>query len=187
MVKTISVSPVRLVREPCGCSTGGAARRVRTIVPAPALKTAAAPILSVRPVAAADLPWVQAWSTQLGLPAPRSRRVRSFMLLKDQERIGYLSARDSLLDVGNGREPMMWIVAAFLTPAHRGQGLILKFGEILSRDYYRCGRVGARIAADNARMHKIMETGRWRKLRTTRRFTDYALDLNAPYRAVRRR
>ncbi len=196
MVKTISVSAARIVREqPCGCSNGHGGRRGRTTAPlaavartaAPPATPAVAPILSVRPVAAADLPWVQAWSTQLGLPAPRSRRVRSFMLLKDRERIGYLSARESLLDAGNGREPVMWIVAAFLTPAHRGQGLILKFGEILSRDYYRSGMVGARIAADNARMHKIMESGRWRKLRATRRFTDYGLELSAPYRAVRRR
>ncbi|MBI1356592.1 MAG: hypothetical protein GC160_19805 [Acidobacteria bacterium] len=123
----------------------------------------------------------------MALPAPKSRRVRSFILLKDQERIGYLSARDSMLDAGNGREPVLWIVAAFLTPANRGQGLILKYGEILSRDYHRSGAVGARIAANNARMHKIMEAGRWKKLRTTRRFTDYILELEAPYQAVRRR
>ncbi len=141
----------------------------------------------MRPVAAADLPWVQAWATQLDLPAPRSRRVRSFILLKDQERIGYISARESTLDVGNGLESVMWIVAAFLTPANRGQGLILKYGEILSRDYHRSGVVAARIATNNARMHKIMLAGRWKKVRTTRRFVDYMLELNAPYRAVRRR
>ena len=198
MIRTVSVSRTRILRDPCGCARTpcgcGKSRAPASArppaprsAPAPAPTLAAAPLLGVRPVSASDLPWVQAWATQLGLPAPRSQRVRSFILLKDQERIGYLSARDSMLDTGNGREPMMWIVAAFLTPAHRGQGLILKYGEILSRDYYRNGVVGARIATNNARMHKIMEAGRWKKLRTTRRFVDYALELDAPYRAVRRR
>ncbi len=181
MVRTVSTSRTRILRNPCDCSQPRVRRSPPRILRA--APRAPAPSLAVRPVAAADLPWVQAWAVQLGLPAPRSRRVRSFLLLKDHERVGYLSVRENMIDAGRGRESIMWIVAAFLTPANRGKGLILKYGEILSRDYYRAGMVGARIAADNAKMHKIMSVGRWKKLRTTRRFVDYVLALNQPYRA----
>jgi hypothetical protein len=36
-------------------------------------------------------------------------------------------------------------------------------------------------------MHKIMTAGRWKKVRTTRRFVDYMLELQQPYRASRGR
>lgn len=185
MVRTISTSRTYIIRDPCGCANSRPRPMPRRVIRPQ--RDATAPALGVRPVAATDLPWVQAWAAQLGLPAPRSRRVRSFVLLKDHERIGSLSAREGMIDTGGGREPIMWIAAAFLTPANRGKGLILKFGEILSRDYYRNGKVGARIATNNAKMHKIMTAGRWKKVRTTRRFVDYMLELQQPYRASRGR
>lgn len=142
--------------------------------------------LSTRPATADDLPWLQTWAAQLGLPAPRSRRVRSFILLKDSQRVGYMAAREDIAETGDGREPVMWIVSAFLIPALRGQGLILKYGEMLSRQYYRKGKVGCRVAADNAAMMKLMSRGGWRKTHSTRRFTDFMLELEAPFRASRK-
>jgi hypothetical protein len=141
--------------------------------------------LSARPAEAADLPWLQTWAAHLGLPAPRSRRVRSFILLKDAQRVGYLAMREELIDTGRGREPIMWIVSAFLIPSLRGQGLILKFGEILSEQFYPKGKVGFRVAADNLRMLKLVARPGWKKLHSTRRFTDFMLQLDAPYRASR--
>jgi hypothetical protein len=142
--------------------------------------------LSTRPATADDLPWLQSWAAQLGLPAPRSRRVRSFILLKDNQRVGYLAAREEMAEGGGGREPVMWIASAFLIPALRGQGLILKFGEILSRQYYQKGKLGCRVAADNATMMNLMARGGWRKTHSTRRFTDFTLELDAPFRASRK-
>jgi len=143
--------------------------------------------LSTRGARADDLPWLQTWAAQLGLPAPRSRRVRSFILLKDGQRVGYMAAREEMAeDGGGGREPMMWIVSAFLIPALRGQGLILKYGEMLSRQYYQKGKVGCRVAADNAAMMRLVARGGWRKTHSTRRFTDYVLELDAPFRATRK-
>jgi hypothetical protein len=139
--------------------------------------------LSARPAEAADLPWLQTWAAHLGLPAPRSRRVRSFILLKDAQRVGYLAIREEMIDTGRGREPIMWIVSAFLIPSLRGQGLILKFGEILSEQVYPKGKVGFRVAADNLRMLKLVARPGWRKLHSTRRYTDFMLQLDAPFRA----
>jgi hypothetical protein len=139
--------------------------------------------LSVRPAEAADLPWLQTWAAQLGLPAPRSRRVRSFILLKDSQRVGYLAMREQMIDAERGREPIMWIVSAFLIPSLRGQGLILKFGEILSEQVYPKGKVGFRVATDNLQMLKLVERPAWKKLHSTRRFTDFMLQLDAPFRA----
>lgn len=142
--------------------------------------------LSGRPAVAADLPWLQTWAAHLGLPAPRSRRVRSFILLKGSQRVGYMAVRDDTVETGRGREPILWIVSAFLIPSLRGQGLILKFGEILSRQYYQKGKVGCRVAADNTRMMRLVARGGWTKLQTTRRFTDFMLELDSPFRATRR-
>jgi hypothetical protein len=143
--------------------------------------------LSTRVATADDLPWLQTWAAQLGLPAPRSRRVRSFILLKDGQRVGYMAAREDMAeDGGGGREPVMWIVSAFLIPSLRGQGMILKYGEMLSRQYYQKGKVGCRVAADNAPMMRLMSRGGWRKAHSTRRFTDFVLELDAPFRATRK-
>lgn len=140
--------------------------------------------LSARPAEAADLPWLQTWTAHLGLPAPRTRRVRSFILLKDAQRVGYLAMREELIDTERGREPIMWIVSAFLVPSLRGQGLILKFGEILSEQVYPRGKVGFRVAADNLRMLRLVARPGWKKLHSTRRFTDFMLQLDAPFRAA---
>lgn len=142
--------------------------------------------LSARPASAADLPWLQSWAAHLGLPAPRSRRVRSFVLRKDSQRAGYMAIRDDMIDSGRGREPILWIVSAFLIPSLRGQGLILKFGEILSRQYYQKGKVGCRVATDNTRILRLMARGGWKKLHSTRRFVDFTLELDAPFRASRK-
>ena len=143
--------------------------------------------LSTRVATADDLPWLQTWAAQLGLPAPRSRRVRSYILLKDGQRVGYMAAREDMAeDSGGGREPVMWIVSAFLIPALRGQGLILKYGEMLSSQYYQKGKVGCRVAADNSTMMRLMARGGWRKTHSTRRFTDFVMELDAPFRATRK-
>jgi hypothetical protein len=161
------------------------ARRAAATSPAPAAAEEAAG-LSTRAATAGDLPWLQAWAAQLGLPAPRSRRVRSFILLKDSQRVGYMAVREDLAETEGAREPIMWVVSAFLVPALRGQGLILKFGEILSRQIYTKGKVGCRVAADNARMMRLMSKGGWKKTYSTRRFTDFTLELDGPFRATRR-
>jgi hypothetical protein len=124
---------------------------------------------------------------RLGLPTPRSGRVRQFVLLEDGQRVGYMAGRPSMLNLGNGREPVMWIVGTFLIPSKRGRGLIPKFGEILCRQEFPSGKVAARVAADNTRMHRFMAAGQWKKLRTTHRYVEYALELKAPYRPNRRR
>ena len=143
--------------------------------------------LSVRTAEAADLPWLQTWAAQLRLPAPRSRRVRSYILLKDSQRVGYLAMREQMIDAERGREPIMWIVSAFLIPLLRGQGLMPKFGEILSRQFYPRGKVGFRVAADNTRMLRLVGRPGWKKLHSTRRFADFMLEFDAPFRASRTR
>jgi hypothetical protein len=141
--------------------------------------------LSVRPAEAADLPWLQTWASHLGLPAPRSRQVRSFILLKDSQRVGYWAMREEMIDAERGREPIMWIVSAFLIPSLRGQRLMPKFGEVLSERFYQKGKVGFRVAADNTRMLRLVGRHGWNKLHSTRRFTDFMLELDAPFRASR--
>ena len=113
--------------------------------------------------------------------------MRSFILLKDGQRVGYMAAREDMAEDGSGgREPVMWIVSAFLIPALRGQGLILKYGEMLSRQYYQKGKVGCRVAADNETMKRLVARGGWRKTHSTRQFSDYVLELDAPFRATRK-
>jgi hypothetical protein len=160
----------------------------RQTVAAPAAPESAAENsgLTARVAEAADLPWLQSWAAQLGLPAPRSRRVRSFMLLKDSQRVGYIAARHDMAESARGREPILWIVSAFLIPSQRGRGLILRFCEILSRQYYRKGKVGCRVATGNAAMLKLMARGGWKKLHATRRFVDFTLELDGPFQASRR-
>jgi hypothetical protein len=143
--------------------------------------------LSARMAEAADLPWLQTWAAHLGLPAPRSRRVRSFILLKDAQRVGYLAMREQMIDAERGREPIMWIVSAFLIPSLRGQGLMPKFGEILSERFYPKGKVGFRVAAGNTRMLRLVGRPGWKKVHSTRRFTDFMFELDAPFRASRNR
>jgi hypothetical protein len=142
--------------------------------------------LSARQAAAADLPWLQTWAAQLGLPAPRSRQIQSIVLLRDGQRVGYMAIRNDMVETARGREPILWIVSAFLIPGLRGQGLILKFGELLSRQYYQKGKVGCRVAAENSPMMRLMARGGWKKLHSTRRYTDFVLELDGPFRATRR-
>jgi len=97
-----------------------------------------------------------------------------------------MAIRDDMIDSGRSREPILWILSAFLIPSLRGQGLILRFGEILSRQYYQKGKVGCRIAADNTRMLKLMARGGWKKLHATRRYVDFMMDLDGPFRASRK-
>ncbi len=143
--------------------------------------------LSARAASAVDLPWLQTWAAQLGLPAPRSRRVRSFVLFKDSQRAGYLAVRDDMVDAGRGHEPILWIVSAFLIPSLRGQGLILRYCEILSQQYYRKGKVGCRVASDNIPMLKLTARSGWKKLHSTQRYIDFMMDLDRPFRASRMR
>lgn len=143
--------------------------------------------LSARVAEAADLPWLETWTAHLGLSAPRSRRTRSFILLEDTRRVGYLAAREEMIDAERGREPIMWIVSAFLIPSLRGRGRLLAFCEILSEQYYRKGKVGFRVATDNIPMLKLVAKPGWKKIHSTRRFTDFMLELDAPFRASQRR
>lgn len=180
MVRSIAISRTRLVSEPQLPPT-------RRRVTMPQKSEALSSDLTFRRVGPTDLPWVQAWTTKLGLPTPRSGRVRSFILLENERRIGYLAGRPSLLNLGNGREPVMWIVGAYLIPSKRGKGLIPKFAEMLSPQEYPVGKLAARVAIDNTRMHRFMTSGRWKKLRKTRRFVEYVLELKAPYQSHRKR
>jgi len=162
-------------------------RRTTPALGAPAPESATQSTgLTARIAEAADLPWLQSWAAQLGLPAPRSRRVRSFMLLQDSQRVGYMAARNDMIESARGREPILWIVSAFLIPSHRGHGLILKFCEILSRQYYQKGKVGCRVATGNATMLKLMARGGWKKLHSTRQFADFTLVLDGPFQASRK-
>lgn len=171
MVRTLSVPRTRLLDDPR---------------PARAARAPTAPqSLGFHPLTAEDLPWVQTWTSQLRLPAPGSARVRSFILTRQGKRVGYLAARATAFNTGQGREPVMWVVCAFLIPAVRGQGLLPRFAEMLSRAHYPGGKAAARIAADNARMHRFMAHGGWRTVRKTGRYTDYVLDLAQPYQALR--
>jgi hypothetical protein len=142
--------------------------------------------LSTRPAAAADLPWLQTWAAQLGLPAPRARQVQSIILLRDGQRAGYMAIKNDMVETERGREPILWIVSAFLIPSLRGQGLILKYGEILSKQYYHKGKVGCRVAAVNTPMMRLMARGGWKKLHATRQYTDFVMELDGPFRATRR-
>ncbi len=143
--------------------------------------------LSTRPATPADIPWVQAWASQLGLPASESRRVRSFILLRGQQRVGFFAVRDEMTNSGAGREPILWIMSAFLIPSKRGQGLLPKFGEILSRQHYSQGKVGCRVATDNTRMLRLLSRGGWKKMHATSRYIAYQLDLTGPFKASHRR
>jgi hypothetical protein len=139
--------------------------------------------LSVRPAVPADLPWITAWSDQLQLPVPTARRIITYILLDGDQRIGHIAGREDQLVVDRQRVSVMWVISAFLIPSARGRGLFMRFAEMLSREVYPKGKVGARVAADNARMHKLMAIGGWKVRRTTRNFVDYLLDLEKPFRA----
>ncbi len=176
MVRTVSISQTRLLSDP---EPAPRARR----------RTSTDPLgtISYRPVRPEDIPWIQVWSTQLRLPIPGSTRLRGYILTERGRNVGYLAARATAFNTGQGREPVMWIVSAYLIPSHRGKGLLPRFCEILSRNLYRSGKAAARIAADNSRMHRFMTKGGWRKVRTTGRYTDYVLDLAHPFKAFGRR
>jgi hypothetical protein len=143
--------------------------------------------LSTRPATPADIPWVQAWASQLGLPASESRRARSFLLLRGTQRIGFFAVREEMTNSGAGREPILWIMSAFLIPSMRGQGLLPKFGEILSRQHYSEGKVGCRVATDNTRMLRLLSRGGWKKTHATSRYVAYQLELTGPFKASHRR
>lgn len=174
MVKTVSISRTRLLPDP--------------IPAAPYLrrKTAASGTLGYRLMRPEDIHWIQSWSAQLRLPTSGNTRLRGYILTEQSRNVGYLAARPTAFNTGQGREPVMWIVSAFLIPSHRGRGLLPRYCEILSRALYSSGKAAARIAADNDRMHRFVNKGGWRKVRTTRRYTDYVLELASPFRAFRR-
>lgn len=177
MVQTVSVSRVRILTD----RESHPRRLQRTSRPR---ARAGEELLSTRRANASDIPWIESWSASLGLPAPTAGLMQ-FMLLRDGQRVGYLAARDQLLDVGRGPENVRWIVSAFLLPGVRGQGLLMRFGEQLSRQVYRAGKVGARIAAHNTRMLKLMKIGGWTKIGGSRRYSDFVLELQAPFHAGR--
>ena len=175
MVRTVSISQTRLLSDP------------KPAPRAPRRKTGGNGALGYRPMQPEDVPWIQSWSAQLRLPTPGSARLRAYILTEHGRDVGYLAARATAFNTGQGREPVMWIVSAYLIPSHRGKGLLPRFCEIMSRTLYRSGKAAARIAADNSRMHRFMTKGGWRKVRSTRRYTDYVLELANPFRAFGRR
>jgi hypothetical protein len=181
VIRTVSISRTRIAPR----DEGKTPARARRGAAAATRARGGAGVLEARRAEPADIPWIESWAASLGLPGPTSRGVMAFVLLKDAQRIGYLAARDQLVDTARGREPMRWIVSAFLVPAARGQGLLMRFGELLSRQVYPQGKIGARIATHNARMLKLMRMGGWTRLRTTRQYVDFTLDLRAPFRSGR--
>ena len=183
MIRGAAIPDKRILREP-DQGRVPAAPRPRT---AGALRASTAPTtgsgLSARVAEAADLPWLQTWAAHLGLPAPRSRRVRSFILLQDWQRVGYLALQREMMDAEGAREPVLWVLSAFLVPALRGQGLILKFGEILCAQFRPEGKVGFRVAADNVRMQQLATRRGWQRRRSTQRYTDFVVELDTLFRA----
>ena len=126
-------------------------------------------------------PVFETWATQLGLPAQRGRGITSLIFIKDGQRVGYISAKHDEMMTAMGRQPVQWIMSAFLIPSVRGQGLLLRFGALASRKFHRNGKLGARIATGNRRMLKLMQVGGWRKVRSSRQYQDFVLDLKSPY------
>jgi hypothetical protein len=166
----------------------------RIIHDAPA-RPAARPVVAAEPPARfgvrarqpADLPWIESWSASLGLPALPAGRVRSRVLLIDGQRVGFIAGRDDWLDVGRGRENVLWIAAAFLVPSARGQGNLMRFAQLLTTELYPQGvTLATRVAAHNQRMQQFMRVGGWRKLSSTRQHSDFVLELRGPYRAKSR-
>jgi hypothetical protein len=135
----------------------------------------------MRPATQADTPWIMSWSTEIGLPATQSRRARSFILLKDGQRIGYGATRLDNLPGPNGPEPVVWIISVFIVPHMRGKGLVQRFAEIATRQYYNAGRFGARVARTNYRMRKFMEETGWTKAQETQGWIDYTFSLAGPW------
>jgi hypothetical protein len=126
---------------------------------------------------------VESWCASLGLLPLPTGRVRSRLLLIDDQRVGFIAGREDWLDMGRGRESVLWIMAAFLVPAARGQGNLARFAQMLTSQLYPTGvKLAARVAVHNARMHTFMRAGGWRKLGSTRQYTDYVLELDAAYR-----
>ena len=183
MIDTVSRSRIHIIREPqVVTSRRTVANKPRRSVGTKAAgRTSDASDLSVRLANANDFPWVQSWTSKLQLPTPRTTRVRSFILQENDKRVGYMAGRHSMLNLGNGVEPAMWIVGAFLIPSKRGKGLLPRFGAILSEQVFPEGKVLARVAAANSRMHEFMTAGRWHRIRSTRRYTDYSLELDVPF------
>ncbi len=172
---------IELVRD----EPRGSRRRTSALAPRDSVHTsrraAVDPVLEVRRSTLADLPWIETWATQLGLPAQRGRGITSLIFLKDGQRVGYISAKHDEMMTAMGRQPVQWIMSAFLIPSVRGQGLLLRFGALASRKFYRNGKLGARIATGNRRMLKLMQVGGWRKVRSSRQYQDFVLDLKSPY------
>ena len=137
--------------------------------------------LTMRPVTAQDLPWLMSWSAEIGLPAPRSRHVRSFIFYKDGQRVGYAATRVQDAPGANGPERIVWIISVFVLPHMRRKGLVPRFAELATRQYYGAGKFGARVARDNHRMRKFMEETGWTKTRESSRWVDYTFTLEGPW------
>ena len=176
-LRTVSISATRIVRD-------DEPRRAPLRRAPPAVR-AGGGTLATRRAGPHDLPWIETWSAGLGLPAP-SAGTHGYVLLENGQRVGYLAAKDHMVDAGRGPERVRWIMSAFLVPAARGRGLLMRFGAMLSQEIYPRGRVGARIAATNTRMLKLMRVGGWTKVGGTRHYSDYVLALDGPFRGGRR-
>lgn len=147
----------------------------------------AAPIaverFSARQPLPADLPWVESWCSSLGLLPLPAGRVRSRVLLIDGKRVGFIAGREDWLDLGRGREAVLWIASAFLVPSARGQGNLARFAQLLTAQLFPDGvKLATRVAGHNTRMHGFMRAGGWRKLSATRQHADFVLELHNPYR-----
>ena len=141
--------------------------------------------LSVRLAKPHDEPWLAAWLAEEGLPIPRSRRSRSVVLLQDGQRVGHLAVKEGVIETARGREPVMWIVSLFLVPSFRRQGIMVRFGELLSRDFFPPGKVAAHVAHDNTRVVKLLDQGGWQRIRTTGKYIEFLLELKRPFRGSR--
>jgi len=176
MTKTVSISRIELIREQTP------KQRVRK----PSVSQKVTHAIGYRKLHAEDVPWVQSWSVQLRLPNNGNARLRGFILTEHENKVGYIAVRSTNFNTGRTREPVMWIVSAFLIPSHRRRGLLPRFCELMSPYEFPKGKAAVRIAADNHRMHRFTQKGGWRKVRTTSRYTDYVLELNKPFTTIGR-
>lgn len=185
MIRRRSISNKRIVAPVRRTRTATRPGRPQRTAPTPVGVAGEGEKLSVRLAKPHDEPWLAAWLAAEGLPRPLTRRARSLVLLQDSQRVGHMAVKEGVIETARGREEVMWIISLFLVPAVRGQGIMMRFGQLLSRDFFPTGRVAAHVAVTNTRVVKMLDEGGWRRLRTTGKYIQFMLELERPFRRGR--